>query len=85
MKRMHMIHKATGGFPSQRACNAGFGVLFYVSLNKRLNKQSSRRWLETVVIWSVTVMQDTHNEPLLQARCGCLLKEAKKEFQDVIA
>ena len=30
-------------------------------------------------------MQDTHHEPLLQARYGCLLKEAKKEFQDVIA
>ena len=38
---------ATGGFPSQKASNAGFGVLFDVSLNKRLNKQSSCRRFET--------------------------------------
>ena len=31
------------GFPSQRASNAGFDV----SLNKRLNKQTWRRWFET--------------------------------------
>ena len=30
----------TGGFPSQRGRNAGFGVFIDVSLNKRLNKQS---------------------------------------------
>ena len=35
-----------GGFPSQRAVNAGCDVNFYVILKKRLNKQSSRRWLE---------------------------------------
>ena len=32
----------TGGFPSQRASNAGFDVYFDVSLNKR----TRRRWLE---------------------------------------
>ena len=33
----------TGGFPSQRASNAGFDVFFDVSINK----QSSRWWFET--------------------------------------
>ena len=35
-----------GGFPLQRASNAGLDDFFdgNVSLNKRLNKQSSRRW-----------------------------------------
>ena len=37
----------TGGFPSQRASNASFGVFFDVSLNKMLNKQSSCRRFET--------------------------------------
>ena len=31
----------TGGFPSQRTSNVGFDGLPDVSLNKRLNKQSS--------------------------------------------
>ena len=31
----------TGGFPSQRASDAGFDVFFDVSLKKRLSKQSS--------------------------------------------
>ena len=38
--------------PSQRGSNAGFDVFFDVSLNKWLNKQSSRRWFETPV-WSL--------------------------------
>ena len=37
----------TGGFSSQKASNTGFGVFFDVSLNKRLNTQSSRRWFKT--------------------------------------
>ena len=32
-----------GGFPSWRASNAGFNVFFNFSLNRRSNKQSSRR------------------------------------------
>ena len=39
--------RVTGGFPSQSASNAGFGVFFDVSLYKRLNKQTSRWWCET--------------------------------------
>ena len=35
------------GFPSQRASDTGFEVFFDVSLSKRLNKQTSRRWFET--------------------------------------
>ena len=38
----------TGGFLSQRPVTRGFGVFFYLCLNKRLSKQSlskqSRRW-----------------------------------------
>ena len=37
-----------GGFPSQRASNSCFDVFFDISLNKRLNKHSSRRWFETL-------------------------------------
>ena len=37
------VPPVTGGFPSQRASNVGFGVSFDISLNK----QSSRRWFET--------------------------------------
>ena len=37
----------TGEFPSQRPVTRGFGVFFDLCLNKRLNKQSWRRWFET--------------------------------------
>ena len=37
----------TSGFPSQRISNADFNIFFDVSISKRLNKQSSRRWFET--------------------------------------
>ena len=33
--------QVTGGFPSQKASNAGFGVFSEVNLNKRLHKQSN--------------------------------------------
>ena len=37
----------TGGFPSQRPVTRSFDVFFYLHLNKRLSKQSGRRWFET--------------------------------------
>ena len=37
----------SGGFPSQRAGDAGVGDLFDVSQNQRLNEQTSGRWSET--------------------------------------
>ena len=39
----------TSGFPSQRQrdSNDGLDVVFYFSQNKRQNKQTRRRWLET--------------------------------------
>ena len=53
-----------GGFPSQKASNVGFDVFFEVHLNKRINKQSSRRWFHTpglslrrhcnVITWLIT-------------------------------
>ena len=37
----------TGGFPSQRPVTRSFDVFFDLHLNKRLSKQSRRRWFET--------------------------------------
>ena len=42
----------TGGFPSQRPSDAGFDVSWDGIPKKRLNKQTSRRWLETPVAHS---------------------------------
>ena len=38
---------ATGEFPSQRPVTQSFDAFFDLRLNKRLSKQSSRRWFET--------------------------------------
>ena len=38
----------TGGSPSQRPVAGSFDVFFDLRLNKRLSKQSRRRWLETL-------------------------------------
>ena len=37
---------ATGEFPSQRPVTRSFDVFFDLHLNKRLNKQSRRRWFQ---------------------------------------
>ena len=37
----------TGGFPSQRPVTRSFDAFFDLRLNKRLSKQSRRRWFET--------------------------------------
>ena len=37
----------TGGFPSQRPVTRSFDVFFHLHMDKRLNKQSRRRWFET--------------------------------------
>ena len=37
----------TGEFPSQRPVTRSFDILFDLRLNKRLSKQSGRRWLQT--------------------------------------
>ena len=37
----------TGGFPSQRPVTRSFDIYFDLRLNKRLRKQSRRRWFET--------------------------------------
>ena len=37
----------TGEFPSERPVMRSFDVLFSLRLNKRLSKQSRRRWFET--------------------------------------
>ena len=41
------IPPVTGGFPSQRPVTQSFDVFFDLRQNKRLSKQSRRRWLET--------------------------------------
>ena len=37
----------TGGFPSQRPVTRSFDIFFDLRRNKRLSKQSRRRWFET--------------------------------------
>ena len=37
----------TGDFPSQKPVTQSFDVFFDLRLNKRLSKQSKRRWFET--------------------------------------
>ena len=39
--------ESTGQFPAQRQMTRSFDVFFVLGLNKRLNKQSRRRWFET--------------------------------------
>ena len=47
----------TGGFPSQRPVTRSFDVFFDLRLNKRLSKQSRRRWLRSHrTHYEVTVM-----------------------------
>ena len=41
--------ESTGGFPPQRLVMRNFNVFFDLRLNKRLRKQSRRRWFETPV------------------------------------
>ena len=41
------IPPVTGGYPSQRPVTRSFDVFFDLRLNKRLSKQSRRRWFET--------------------------------------
>ena len=49
--------RVTCGFPSQRPVMLSFGVFFDLRLNKRLGKQSGRRWFETRrAHYDVTVM-----------------------------
>ena len=40
----------TGGFPSQRPVTQSFDVFIHLPLNKRLSKQSKRRWFETPLL-----------------------------------
>ena len=44
----------TGGFPSWRLATRSFDVFFELRLNKRLGKQSKRRWFQTLScsLWS---------------------------------
>ena len=46
----------TGGFPSQRPVTQSFDISFDLHLNKRLSKQSKRRWFGTPSYYDVTVM-----------------------------
>ena len=56
----------TDGFPSQRPVTRSFDVFFDLRLNKRLSKQSRRRWFETpshdndVMMWSLYTSFTVH-------------------------
>ena len=62
----------TGRFPSQRPVTQSFGVFFDLRLNKRLSKQSRRRWFETPsrslwrhsndIVQNVVLFSNVHNE-----------------------
>ena len=43
---MRGIHRSPGEFPSQRPVTRSFAIFFDLHLNKRLSKQSRRRWFE---------------------------------------
>ena len=47
--RHHLCQPVTGEFPSQRPVTRSFDVFFDMPLNKRLSKQSRRRWFETLL------------------------------------
>ena len=64
-------HPVTGGFPSQRASNAGLWCFFCASLNKLLNKQSSYWWFEMMLTWNGVGVWLT---PILSGRFSCSLK-----------
>ena len=53
--------KVTGKFPSQRPVTRSFDVLFDLHLNKRLSKQSRRRWFATpsLTLWRHCNVYDT--------------------------
>ena len=46
-KHFHVTGRLCWEFPSQRPVTQSFDVFFDLRLNKRLSKQSKRRWLET--------------------------------------
>ena len=70
----------TGGFPSQRPVTGNFDGVFFdnLRLNKRLRKQSRRRWFETPSRSSLRKCNDldqSHNtNTLVPGRCGGNLK-----------
>ena len=45
--QMETFSAVTGEFPSQKPVTRSFGVFFDLRQNKRLSKQSRRRWFET--------------------------------------
>ena len=46
-----LCEEFTGEFPSQRPVTRSLDVFFNLRLNKRLSKQSRRRWFETPLRW----------------------------------
>ena len=82
--RVRVTGPVTGGFPSQRPVTRGFDVFFDVRMNKRLRKQSKRRWFETperslwrqrnvVSIVCNVIMDAKQNLKMYGARCNYLI------------
>ena len=65
----------TGEFPSQRPVTRIFDVLFGLHLNKRLSKQSRRRWFETPSdsLWRHCNDNTTYTCISYNMRSSCLL------------
>ena len=61
-----------GEFPAQRPVTQSFDVAFDLCLNKRLNKQSRRRWLETT---SRSFWRHCNDRTLHMGRICCVRSE----------
>ena len=60
-----------GEFPSQRPVARSFAVFFDMRLNKRLNRQSIRRWFETPLcpLWRHCNINKSYKDPYCAAFC----------------
>ena len=80
----------TGGFPSQRPVTRNFDAFFDLRPNKRLSKQSRRRWFETPsrssvrycnsffdVVWGSTYVSNLQKLVILQKRIIRMIMGAK--------
>ena len=52
-----------GEFPSQRPVTWSFDVFFDLQLNKRLSKQSRRRWLDAIALIISSLHWNVHKHP----------------------
>ena len=87
------IPPVTGGFPSERSVTLSFDAFFDLRRNKRLSKQSRRRWFETPSpsLWrqcnvcDITSLINQH--PIMQSWVNFLSKRghwAPIQYEDIL-